>query len=159
MGGGLRSRVATGTIVTTNVDDYDVTMIRSQSVLVEMGEEFKELRKEVSESKSFMVADVPTNTKNVLCYIIYVDLGFAAPLTSEEATICPAGKKNYIPHQPVFNLNKPGKCRIVFDASFRFKGSSSWSRLLSRQPAGTPSPFPSLRIRGHGQRGENVPTG
>ena len=28
---------------------------------------------------------------------------------------------NYIPHQAVTNVNKPGKIRVVFDAGMRYK--------------------------------------
>ena len=31
---------------------------------------------------------------------------------------------NYIPHQAVTNVNKPGKIRVVFDAGARYKNTS-----------------------------------
>ena len=51
----------------------------------------------------------------------YVDKGYARKLTPEET----ARKSRitwYLPHHPVFNVNKPNKCRVVFDAAARFNG-------------------------------------
>ena len=53
----------------------------------------------------------------------YVIKGYARTLTPEEA----ARKSNitwYLPHHPVFNVNKPHKCRVVFDAAAKFNGTS-----------------------------------
>ena len=53
----------------------------------------------------------------------YVIKGCARKLTPEEA----ARKSNitwYLPHHPVFNVNKPQKCRVVFDAAAKFNGAS-----------------------------------
>ena len=30
----------------------------------------------------------------------------------------------YLPHNPAFNLNKPGKTRVVFDCAAKFRGMS-----------------------------------
>jgi len=53
----------------------------------------------------------------------YVIKGYARKLTPEEA----AKNSNitwYLPHHPVFNVNKPQKCRVVFDAAAKFNGTS-----------------------------------
>ena len=53
----------------------------------------------------------------------YVNKGYARKLTPEEA----ATKSRitwYLPHYPVFNINKPNKCRVVFDAVAKFDGTS-----------------------------------
>ena len=53
----------------------------------------------------------------------YVNKGYARKLTPEEAA-----KRSrvtwYLPHHPVFNINKPNKCRVVFDAAAKFDGTS-----------------------------------
>lgn len=53
----------------------------------------------------------------------YMDKGYARKLPPEEA----ARKSRitwYLPHHPVFKVNKPNKCRVVFDAATRFNGVS-----------------------------------
>ena len=53
----------------------------------------------------------------------YVNKGYARKLTPEEAA-----KRSrvtwYLPHHPVFNINKPNKCRVVFDAAAKFEDTS-----------------------------------
>ena len=53
----------------------------------------------------------------------YINKGYARKLTPEEAT-----KRSritwYLPHHPVFNVNKPNKCRVVFDAAAKSDGTS-----------------------------------
>ena len=53
----------------------------------------------------------------------YINMGYARKLTSEEAArkSCIAW---YLPHHPVFKVNKPNKCRVVFDAAAKFNGTS-----------------------------------
>ena len=53
----------------------------------------------------------------------YVNRGYARKLTPEKA----ARKRGitwYLPHHPVFNVNKPNKSRVVFDVAARFNGVS-----------------------------------
>lgn len=49
----------------------------------------------------------------------YVVKGYVKRLTNEEAAIN-SKITWYLPHHPVFNPNKPGKVRIVFDAAAKF---------------------------------------
>ena len=58
----------------------------------------------------------------------YIAKGYARQLCKEEAS----SKSNitwYLPHHPVFNINKPSKIRVVFDAATKFKGTSLNDRL------------------------------
>ncbi|XP_044175961.1 uncharacterized protein LOC114968359 [Acropora millepora] len=58
----------------------------------------------------------------------YIAKGYARQLSKEEAS----PKCNitwYLPHHPVFNINKPNKIRVVFDAAAKFKGTSLNDRL------------------------------
>ena len=53
----------------------------------------------------------------------YVNKGYARKLTPEEV----ATRSRitwYLPHHPVFNVNKPNKCRVVFDAAAKSDGTS-----------------------------------
>lgn len=47
----------------------------------------------------------------------YVNSKHARKLTHEEIDAGPNGRNWYCPHHPVFNPNKPGKGRVVFDLS------------------------------------------
>lgn len=60
----------------------------------------------------------------------YVRLGHARKMSDNEIISGPPGRTFYLPHHPVFNPNKPGKCRIVFDAAFKSAGSSLNDTLL-----------------------------
>ncbi|XP_068691640.1 uncharacterized protein [Montipora foliosa] len=58
----------------------------------------------------------------------YVATGYARQLSKEEAS----SKYKitwYLPHHPVFNINKPNKIRVVFDAAAKFNGTSLNDRL------------------------------
>ena len=37
---------------------------------------------------------------------------------------------SYLPHNGVFNVNKPGQVRVVYDASTKFQGTSLNENLL-----------------------------
>ena len=59
----------------------------------------------------------------------YIDLGFAKKLTAMESEdISPT--TNYIPHHGVFHIHKPGRVRVVFNASAEFQGTSLNKNLL-----------------------------
>ena len=60
----------------------------------------------------------------------YLDHGFAKKLTEEEAAIV-TDRTWYIPHFGVFNPNKPGKIRLVFDAAAKSRGVSLNDHLLT----------------------------
>ena len=49
----------------------------------------------------------------------YIRLGHACQLNKEEEK-CNSEITNYIPHHGVLNINKPGKVRVIFDASAKF---------------------------------------
>ena len=53
----------------------------------------------------------------------HIALGQARKL-SEKETATKTSITNYIPHQGVTNVKKPGKVRVVFDASAKFKNTS-----------------------------------
>ena len=59
----------------------------------------------------------------------YITLGHVKKLSDAEAKSL-SEKTNYIPHHFVLEPNKPGKIRIVFDASSKFNGSSLNDSLL-----------------------------
>ena len=67
---------------------------------------------------------------NIYCGNIekYIEKGYARKLSPLEASIHTA-QTWYLPHHPVFNVNKPGKVRVVFDAASKFKGVSLNSML------------------------------
>ena len=60
----------------------------------------------------------------------YLDKGFARKLTKEEAGIT-TNRTWFIPHFGVFNANKPGKIRLVFDAAAKSRGVSLNDHLLT----------------------------
>jgi hypothetical protein len=49
--------------------------------------------------------------------------GYARKMTEEE-TSARSNITRYLPHHPVFNPNKPGKVRVVFDAAAKFQDTS-----------------------------------
>ncbi|XP_066913979.1 uncharacterized protein [Clytia hemisphaerica] len=53
----------------------------------------------------------------------YLEIGYARKMTSEEAATAHP-RTWYLPHYGVFNPNKPGKIRLVFDAAAKFQGTS-----------------------------------
>ncbi|XP_057368282.1 uncharacterized protein LOC130689298 [Daphnia carinata] len=53
---------------------------------------------------------------------MYVNLKHARKLSKGEIDAGPSGRTWYNPHHPVFNPNKPGKCRVVFDLSAKCRG-------------------------------------
>ena len=59
----------------------------------------------------------------------YIALGHARKL-SENETATTTSITNYIPHHGVTNVNKPGKARVVFDASGKFKNKLLNEHLL-----------------------------
>ena len=59
----------------------------------------------------------------------YIKEGYARKLTAKEA-LTVSNKTNYLPHHGVIHPHKPGKVRVVFDASARFQNSSLNSNLL-----------------------------
>ena len=58
----------------------------------------------------------------------YIALGHACKVSSEEGN--PPGRVWYLPHHGVVNPNRPGKIRVVHDASAEFKGVSLNNSLL-----------------------------
>ena len=53
----------------------------------------------------------------------YVNKGYARKLTPKEVATT-SRITWYLPHHPVFNVNKPNKCRVVFDAATKSDGTS-----------------------------------
>ena len=52
----------------------------------------------------------------------HINLGHLRKLSSEESINEPTGQTWWLPHHPVFNVNKPGKLRVVFDGTATFQG-------------------------------------
>ena len=61
----------------------------------------------------------------------YLELGHAKELTREESRNASA-VTSYIPHHGVMNIHKPGRVRVVFDASAKYQGTSLNENLLPR---------------------------
>ena len=59
----------------------------------------------------------------------YINKGHAIKLTPENAKLT-SKIKNYISHHAVFNINKPGSLRVVFDAAAKYGGTSLNENLL-----------------------------
>ena len=59
----------------------------------------------------------------------YINNGHAKKLTEEESKTL-ASITNYIPHDGVTNVNKPGKVKIVYDAVAKFNNTSLKKNLL-----------------------------
>ena len=53
----------------------------------------------------------------------YIKHGHFSVLSKAEVEKEPIKIINYIPHQAVINVNRPGKSRVVFDASARHKNT------------------------------------
>jgi len=49
-----------------------------------------------------------------------IDKGYCE--RAPDASLVPCGRIWYLPHHGVYNINKPGKIRVVFDCSARFNG-------------------------------------
>lgn len=66
-------------------------------------------------------------------YVTFVEemvkSGYASPVPDEQLQASP-GKVWYIPHHGVYNPNKPGKIRVVYDCSASFMGVSLNDELL-----------------------------
>ena len=52
----------------------------------------------------------------------YIKQGHAIKVTSEKSERS-SSIINYLPHQGVRNINKPGRVRVVFDASVKFENT------------------------------------
>ena len=59
----------------------------------------------------------------------YLELGHAKQLTREESRKAFV-VTNYIPHHGLMNIHKPGRVRVVFDASAKYQGTSLNENLL-----------------------------
>ena len=56
----------------------------------------------------------------------YIDLGHAAKLTNDHSL----NTSNYVPHYGVLNINKPGRVRLVFNASAKYNDTYLNQNLL-----------------------------
>ena len=52
----------------------------------------------------------------------YINKGHATKLPPENAKLT-SKIRNYIPHDAVFNINKPSKLRVVFDTAAKYHGT------------------------------------
>ena len=60
----------------------------------------------------------------------YVSSGFARRVPCDELTSAKGTPVWYLPHHPVFHLQKPGKVRVVFNCAAKCKGTSLNDQLL-----------------------------
>ena len=79
----------------------------------------------------------------------YVLQSHARKLTPVEASVEPVRRTWYVTHHAVFNPNKPGKCRVVFDGSLTHLGYSLNSELLKGLDFLPSLPGVLLRFRQH----------
>jgi len=77
-----------------------------------------------------LIRDSQLRKRYIVALEEYIQQHHARKLTAEEMSSGIPGRIWYIPHHPVLNPNKPGKCRPVFDASAEHKGISLNSQLL-----------------------------
>ena len=75
----------------------------------------------------------------------YIALGHACKVSCEEGN--PPGRVWYLPHHGVVNPNRPGKIRVVHDASAEFKGVSLNNSLLKEPDLLTSLPGVLCRFR------------
>ena len=61
--------------------------------------------------------------------IEYIDLGHALKLTNDHSLNI-SDITNYVPHHGVLNINKPGRVRVVFDASTKYNDTCLNQNLL-----------------------------
>ena len=60
---------------------------------------------------------------------IYIGLGHAVKLTNDYSLNI-SDITNYVPHQGVLNINKPGEVRIIYDASTNYNDTCLNQNLL-----------------------------
>ena len=82
----------------------------------------KSLEKKLAKNET--TAEMYRNTMNE-----YISKGHATKLTKEQINVT-SSITNYIPHHGVIEPNKPGKIRVVFDGSSKYKNTSLNEKLL-----------------------------